>query len=162
MDNQRMRNMIGGIFEDLANALETGAFGKRTRVGLTILGSEHGPQELLRGAELAQQQNPDLEVVVIGCGVETSLELVHAENEKEAHEIMDQMLLIRSNWKQPRPCTTAFPIGVATVGRVITPGKGREDVPGHHYRHFCYGKVTVAMLKNTHCRYRGGQSLWEK
>ena len=147
MDNQRMRNMIGGIFEDLANALETGAFGKRTRVGLTILGSEHGPQELLRGAELAQQQNPDLEVVVIGCGVETSLELVHAENEKEAHEIMDQMLLDKS-LDAAVTMHYSFPIGVSTVGRVITPGKGKELFLATTTGTSATERVT-AMLKNT-------------
>ncbi|NLC76845.1 MAG: glycine reductase [Clostridia bacterium] len=147
MDNQSMRNMIGDIFEELARGLETGAFGQRTRVGLTILGSEHGPEELVRGAELAQQQNPDLEVVVIGHGVETSLELIPAQDEKEAHAIMDQMLE-KQSLDAAVTMHYSFPIGVSTVGRVITPGKGKELFLATTTGTSATERVT-AMLKNT-------------
>lgn len=147
MDSQNLRSMIGNIFGDLANALETGAFGKKTRVGLTILGSEHGPRELLRGAELAQQQNPDLEVVVIGSGVDTSLELIPAVTEEEAHAIMDQMLQDKS-LDAAVTMHYSFPIGVSTVGRVITPGQGKELFLATTTGTSATERVT-AMLKNT-------------
>lgn len=127
MDNQGIRKIIADIFEELAHGLETGAFCgcEKTRVGITILGSELGVDEVLRGAELAQSQKPDLEVVVIGTGVDTSLELVEAKDEEAAHTIMDQML---SSGQLDSAVTMHynFPIGVSTVGRVITPGKGKE------------------------------------
>lgn len=125
MDPKAIRSTIGEIFAELADALETGTFGKKVKIGLTILGSEHGPQELVRGAELAQSQNPDLEVVLIGSGVNTELKLVEAREEKEAHALMDEML---SQGALDGAVTMHynFPIGVATVGRVITPGKGKE------------------------------------
>lgn len=66
MDEKMTRAAIADVFEELADALETGSYGKKTRVGLTILGSEHGVAELVAGAELAQKQNPGLEVVLIG------------------------------------------------------------------------------------------------
>ena len=72
---------IRETFEDIAVALETGRFGRKTRVGITVIGSEHGPKELVRGAELAQKSNPDIEVVVIGNSVKTSLELVEVRDE---------------------------------------------------------------------------------
>ena len=91
MGNQ-IRQTIAEVFEEMAEALETGSFGKKTRVGLTILGSEHGPEELVRGAEHAQKRNSDIQVVVIGGGAETDLEMVAAADEKEAHAKMDEML----------------------------------------------------------------------
>nr|WP_227761989.1 glycine/sarcosine/betaine reductase complex component C subunit alpha [Zhaonella formicivorans] len=147
MDSKIMRNTISEIFEEMANALETGTFGRKVRVGLTILGSEHGPKELVYGAELAQGQNPDLEVVVIGSGVKTRLELVQAQDEKEAHAIMDKML---SEGSLDAAVTMhySFPIGVSTVGRVITPGKGKEMFLATTTGTSATERVT-AMLKNT-------------
>jgi len=125
MSVNQVKGVIAEVFEEIADALQTGSFSKKIRVGLTILGSEHGPQELVWGAELAQKQNPDLEVVLIGSGAETFLEIVTAKDEKEAHAKMDEMLL---NGTLDAAVTMhySFPIGISTVGKVITPAKGRE------------------------------------
>lgn len=120
----KIRQTIAEVFEEMAEALETGSFGKKTRVGLTILGSEHGPEELVRGAELAQKTNSDIQVVVIGGGVETDLEMVAATDEKEAHAKMDEMLLT-GDLDAAVTMHYSFPIGVSTVGRVITPAQGK-------------------------------------
>ncbi|HHT63326.1 MAG: glycine/sarcosine/betaine reductase complex component C subunit alpha [Bacillota bacterium] len=125
MGMNQIRETIAEVFEDVANALETGSFGRRIRVGLTILGSEHGPEELIRGAELAENQSPELQAVVIGSCINTHLESVGAKNEKEAHAKMDEMLL---NGTLDAAVTMHynFPIGVSTVGRVVTPARGKE------------------------------------
>ncbi len=120
----KIRQTIAEVFEEMAEALETGSFGKKTRVGLTILGSEHGPEELIRGAELAQKSNSDIQVVVIGYGAETDLEMVAASDEKEAHAKMDEMLLT-GDLDAAVTMHYSFPIGVSTVGRVITPAQGK-------------------------------------
>lgn len=120
----KIRQTIAEVFEEMAEALETGSFGKKTRVGLTILGSEHGPEELVHGAELAQKTNSDIQVVVIGGGVETDLEMVAATDEKDAHAKMDEMLLA-GDLDAAVTMHYSFPIGVSTVGRVITPGQGK-------------------------------------
>lgn len=125
MDSKILRNTISQVFEELADALETGSFGQKVKIGLTLLGSEHGPQELVKGAELAQKQNPRLEVVLIGTGVTTELELIEAQDEKEAHALMDEMLS-QGTLDGAVTMHYSFPIGVATVGRVITPGRGKE------------------------------------
>ena len=98
---------------------------KKTRVGLTLMGSEHGEEEMLKGAEDAQAQNPDVEVVAIGPKLKTHLRLIEASNEKDAHEKMDAML---SKGELDAAVTMHynFPIGVSTVGRVITPGLGKS------------------------------------
>lgn len=147
MDKNPIRATIAEAFEEIAQAIETGAFGKRTRVGLTILGSEHGLKEIVSGAELAQKQNPDIQVVVIGSGVETKLETVAAMDEIEAHATMDEMLL---NHTLDAAVTMHynFPIGVSTVGRVITPSRGKEMFLATTTGISSTERVT-AMLRNT-------------
>jgi hypothetical protein len=147
MSANKIRATIAEVFEDLADALETGSFGKKIRVGLTILGSEHGPEELVRGAELAENQNSNIQVVLIGSCATSRLETVEASNDKEAHDKMDEMLL---NGTLDAAVTMhySFPIGVSTVGRVITPGKGKEMFLATTTGTSATERVT-AMLKNT-------------
>jgi len=117
------------------------------RVGLTLLGSEHGPEEMLRGAELAQANNPNIAVVVIGPKMDTTLTQIETDCEKEAHEKMDAML--RSG--QLDAAVTMhynFPIGVSTVGRVITPGKGKNAFIANTTGTSDINRV-AAMVKNT-------------
>jgi len=52
------------------------------RVGLTLTGSEHGEDEMLRGAELAQRQDPSIEVIVFGSAAETKLTLYRSKRSK--------------------------------------------------------------------------------
>jgi len=147
MDNRDIRKAIGTIFEEMAGGLMTGQFGKKVRVGLTILGSEHGPAEVARGGELAQKRYPDLEVVLIGHGVDTDLALVPARDEKEAHAVMDD-LLTKGELDGAVTMHYSFPIGVATVGRVITPGRGKELFLATTTGTSATERVS-AMLKNT-------------
>lgn len=147
MGGNQMRQTIAEVFEEMANALENDFTGKKTRIGLTILGSELGPNELVCGAELAQSQNSDINVVIIGSGVETTLEKVEAADENEAHAIMDKMLL---NGTLDAAVTMHynFPIGVSTVGRVVTPAKGKQMFLATTTGTSATERIT-AMLKNT-------------
>ncbi len=121
------KKQLGQIFNQIAEAIETGSFGKKTRVILTTGGSEHGYLELVKGAELAQARNSDLEVILIGPDCDTTLELYATDCEKEAHEKMEELL---KSGAADAAVTMHynFPIGVSTVGRVITPGIGREMI----------------------------------
>ena len=49
-----MNKQIAKVFEDIANAIESGSFAPAKRVALTTLGSEHGEGNLLEGALLAK------------------------------------------------------------------------------------------------------------
>lgn len=122
-----MNKKIAGIFTDLAEAIESGSFGKKRKIGLTILGSEQPVQELVRGAEMAMEKYNDLEVVLIGYGVETELEMLPASDLNECHQVMEKALSDGTI----EGCVTLhynFPFGVSTVGRVITPGRGKEMI----------------------------------
>ncbi len=123
-ENKFVKNMIGQVFNDIADGIQTGNFGKKHKIGLTILGSEHGVQNLVKGAERAYMEGVK-DIVLIGEKVDTHLPVVEANTEEEAHKIMEQML----DSGEISACVTmhySFPIGVSTVGKVTTPATGKN------------------------------------
>jgi hypothetical protein len=125
MEEKKIKQLIGKTMLDIAEAIETGSFGDKTKVGITILGSEHGTENLIKGAELAARNNPDMEVVLIGPKNDSQLETVEIDCEEEMHKKMEELL----DSKYINSCVTMhynFPIGVSTVGKVFTPGMGKE------------------------------------
>lgn len=125
MSETDIKKVVGNIFDQIAEGLETGSFGKKIRVGLTTLGSEHGVDELVKAGQVAASQDPSIEVVLIGSGGGSSLETVEIKNEEEMHAKMEELL----DKGEIDCCVTLhynFPIGVSTVGKVVTPGAGRE------------------------------------
>lgn len=125
MADNNVSNIIGEVFNEIADAMKTGNFGSRVKVGLTTLGSELGSEELVRGAEMAAKKYNDFEIILIGPKVETNLKLVEVNNEEEMHKTMDA-LLATGELDSAVTMHYNFPIGVSTVGRVITPGFGKE------------------------------------
>lgn len=124
-ENKSVKQMLGKTFMEIADAIQTGQFGNRIKVGLTILGSEHGTDNLVKGAELAANTATNFDIVLIGPKVGTKLEVVEVHTEEEAHKKMEELL----DSGYIKACVTMhynFPIGVSTVGKVITPGVGRE------------------------------------
>jgi len=127
MSNDNVKKILGNAFMDIATAIETGNFGSQAKVGLTTFGSEHGPENMIKGAELAAKRLSDVEIVLIGAPCETSLRVVEAADEEDAHKKMEQML----DSGELDSCVTMhynFPIGVSTVGRVQTPAMGKEMI----------------------------------
>lgn len=123
--SDEIRKAIGQVFNSIADGLETGQFGKKVRVALTSFGSEHGSENLIRGAEYAQKRDSSIEVVLIGPKADTNLFQYEVEGEDEGYKKMEELL----DSGEIDACVTMhynFPIGVSTVGRVITPGEGRE------------------------------------
>ncbi|MGE5454385.1 MAG: glycine/sarcosine/betaine reductase complex component C subunit alpha [Methylocystaceae bacterium] len=119
------KDLLAEVLLDAARMLKSGGAMKPVRVGITTLGSELGAAELVRGAELARALNLGIEPVLIGDSADSSLETHACDQEEEQHKIMEQLL----DSGQIDGCVTAhypFPIGVSTVGRVITPALGKE------------------------------------
>src|SRR5690554_2245413 len=120
-----IKPMIGKVFNDIAEAIETGQFGKRVRIGLTTMGSELSIDTLVKGAEEAQRRDSSIEVVLIGPQVDSSLSRVAVNSEEEAYNKMEDLL----DNGEIHACVTMhynFPIGVSKVGKVIVPANGRE------------------------------------
>lgn len=125
MTDNNIKGMIGKVFSDIADAMETGQFGEKVRVGITVAGSELGIDNIVKGAELAQARDNSIEVVLIGPKVDSKLTQYNVDSEEAQHRKMEELL----DSGEIGACVTmhySFPIGVSTVGRVITPGRGKE------------------------------------
>ncbi len=53
MDNKEVNKIIGKTLLDIAESIEKGDFSRKIVVGITTLGSEHGVENLVKGAEVA-------------------------------------------------------------------------------------------------------------
>lgn len=127
MSQNPTKAMIAEVFNDIANGIKSGQFKKRVRIGLTILGSEHGVEEMVRAAELCKAKYDDFDIVLIGSKVDSDFEVIEVESAEEGHKKMTELL----EKGELDGCVTQhfdFPIGVSTVGKVITPGMGKNMI----------------------------------
>ncbi|HDK7137360.1 TPA: glycine reductase [Clostridium botulinum] len=125
MDNKEVNKIVGKTLLDIAESIEKGDFSRKIVVGITTLGSEHGVENLVKGAEVAAKKHNDIKVVLIGPKVDTELEIVEANEEDEMYNKMEELL----DTKYIDAAVTMhynFPIGVSTVGKVVTPADGKE------------------------------------
>jgi hypothetical protein len=117
-----LQKTIAAAFLEMAEGLESGSFGKKPKIALTGMGSEHGEENAMRAAIMAAKRGVD--VYYIGTLEAEGVTTVHVENEDEGHKKMDELV---ESGEVDGAVTMhyPFPIGVSTVGRVVTPGKGR-------------------------------------
>ena len=118
-----LKKTIADAFLEMARGLESGSFGKRPKIALTGMGSEHGEENAMRAALMAAERGVD--VYYIGTLEAEGVTTVHVANEEEGHKKMDELV---ESGEVDGAVTMhyPFPIGVSTVGRVITPAKGKE------------------------------------
>ena len=118
-----LEKTIAKTFLEMAEGLETGSFGKKPRIALTGMGSEHGEENAMKAAVMAAKQGVD--VVYIGSLENPAVTTVHVTNDEEGHKKMEAML-DAGEIDGAVTMHFPFPIGVSTVGRVVTPAKGKE------------------------------------
>ncbi|QAT62424.1 glycine reductase [Acidilutibacter cellobiosedens] len=123
--SDNVNKMIGEIFNDMADILEGRSTGKKVRVGITTFGSEHGVENVVKGAEMAQKSDKTVEVILIGPKVDSSLIQEAVKDEEEGYKKMEELL---DSGKIDCAVTMhySFPVGVSTVGRTVSPGTGKE------------------------------------
>lgn len=117
------KRIIARAFMDMAEGLETGSFGKKPRIALTGMGGEHGEQNAMEAALMAAERGVD--VYYIGTLTSEGVTTVKAAGEEEGHKKMEEMVE-KGEVDGAVTMHFPFPIGVSTVGRVITPAKGRQ------------------------------------
>ena len=118
-----IEKLVAKTFMQMAEGLESGSFGVRPKIALTGMGSEHGEENAMQAAVMAAAKGVD--VYYIGTLEHEGVTTVKVENEDEGHKKMEQMV----DAGEVDGAVTMhfpFPIGVSTVGRAVTPGKGRE------------------------------------
>ena len=120
---KEIKELIADTFLAMAEGLETGSFGKKPRIALTGMGSEHGEENSMKAAVDAARDGVD--VVYIGSLKHELVETVEVPDDEAGHDKMDELL---SEKKIDGAVTMhyPFPIGVSTVGRAVTPGIGKE------------------------------------
>lgn len=118
-----LEKTIAKTFLQMAEGLESGSFGIRPRIALTGMGSEHGEENAMQAAQMAAKRG--VEVYYIGSLEAEGVTTIHVANDDEGHKKMEEMV----EQGQVDGAVTMhfpFPIGVSTVGRVITPARGKE------------------------------------
>ncbi len=120
---QNIQKLIAETFLEMANGLESGSYGKKPKIALTGMGSEHGEENSMNAAVMAAAEGID--VYYIGTLEAPGVTTVKVADDEEGHKKMEELL---ENGEVDAAVTMhyPFPIGVSTVGRVITPGKGKE------------------------------------
>jgi hypothetical protein len=120
---QNIQKLIAETFLEMANGLESGSYGKRPKIALTGMGSEHGEENSMAAAVMAAADGID--VYYIGTLEAPGVTTVKVADDEEGHKKMEELL---ENGEVDAAVTMhyPFPIGVSTVGRVITPAKGKE------------------------------------
>ena len=120
---KEIKELIADTFLAMAEGLETGSFGKKPRIALTGMGSEHGEENSMQAAVAAARDGVD--VVYIGSLKHELVETVEVPDDEAGHDKMDELL---SEKKIDGAVTMhyPYPIGVSTVGRAVTPGIGKE------------------------------------
>ncbi|MCL2399349.1 MAG: glycine/sarcosine/betaine reductase complex component C subunit alpha [Defluviitaleaceae bacterium] len=117
-----VKKIIADTFNDIAGCLETGSFAKSVKIGLMGIGSEHGECNMLEGAVLASKKG--IETYYIGTLKKEGVHTLHAENEESAVNVMEEKLADKT-LDGAVAMHYPFPIGISTVGRVITPSAGK-------------------------------------
>ena len=104
MSDKRIKTLIADTFLEVADALETGQYGKKPVIGFASEGSEHGEDNIKRAMELAAYKGLDARLI--------EGEDIHKEMEK---------LLDSGEIDAAVTMHYPFPIGVSTVGKELPP-----------------------------------------
>ena len=124
------RQLIGEALADLVASARTG--GPKVRIGLMVAGSELGLGEFLNGAQMAMAQDPRLQVVGIGpkpgANVPEGMDWIETPDcETDVAKAMEKALS-EGDIGGTVALHYPFPMGVTTIGRVVTPGRGRSMI----------------------------------
>ena len=57
---QNIQKMIAETFLEMANGIESGSYGKRPKIALTGMGSEHGEENSMQAALMAAKEGIDV------------------------------------------------------------------------------------------------------
>jgi betaine reductase len=122
--NAVKRQSIG---DSLGNIVEKARHGGRPlSIGLMLGPNEHGREELLRGGHLAQNGNPQLRIIPIGPRYSGFEDMDWVETDDREADIRLAMEKALGNGRIAGAVAAhfPFPIGVVTIGRILTPARG--------------------------------------
>lgn len=108
MSDNKIKKMIADTFLEVADALETGEYGKKPIIGIAAEGSELGENNVIDAISYAEKKGYKA-LEIKGDDVHKKMEQLLESGEIDGAVTMHY----------------PFPIGVSTVGKVITPAEGK-------------------------------------
>lgn len=124
-DNREIKRLIGDVLSEVIEEARCGF--KKIPIGVFASGSEVGAQEAIAGAVSAAENDPRVKPVLIGPKPDGCTYPDWIETGEGEHEVADAMnsALDDGTLAGAVALHYPFPLGVSTVGRVVTPAKGR-------------------------------------
>ena len=124
--SEAIKKLVGEALNEIIESAKTG--GPKIRVGLMASGSEHGAKEIALGARLALQNSNNVIPVMIGPKVEGYEDLEYIECAECDIPATLEACVKDGKVQGAVAMHFPFPLGVTTIGRVFTPGKGRPMI----------------------------------
>ena len=121
-----IKKLVGEALSEIIETAKTG--GKKIRVGLMASGSEHGAEEIAKGARLALQNSSNVIPVLIGPKIKGYEDLEYIECEESEIPAKLESCVKEGIIPGAVAMHFPFPLGVTTIGRVFTPGRGRPMI----------------------------------
>jgi betaine reductase len=119
-----IKKLVGESLAEIIGAAKTG--GPKIRVGLMAAGSELGSEELAQGAKLALEMYGNVAPVMIGPKIPgCDLDWIETDDCEADISAALENALGDGRIGGAVALHFPFPLGVATVGRVLTPARGR-------------------------------------
>ena len=121
-----IKKLVGEALTEIIESAKSG--GPKVRVGLMASGSEHGSEEIAKGARLAIQSASNVIPVLIGPKVKGFEDLEYIECEECDIPTRLEEAVKSGEVAGAVAMHFPFPLGVTTIGRVATPGRGRPMI----------------------------------
>lgn len=116
------KKQIADSLLQLADSIESGESQNKVTIAVTNFGSELGAENVNEAIRAAQ--SPSRKLIVVGSPVE-GFESYEAEGDQNVADVL-QKLFREKTIDAAVTMHYPFPIGVSTVGKIITPAKGKE------------------------------------
>lgn len=121
-----IKKLVGEALSEIIESAKSG--GPKVRVGLMASGSEHGAKEIAKGARLALQNSASVIPVLIGPKVEGYEDLEYIDCAECDIPARLEEAVKNGEVAGAVAMHFPFPLGVTTIGRVFTPGRGRPMI----------------------------------
>lgn len=121
-----IKKLVGEALSEIIESAKNG--GPKVRVGLMASGSEHGAEEIARGASLAIQNSGNVIPVLIGPKVKGYENLEYIECPECDIPARLEEAVKSGEVAGAVAMHFPFPLGVTTIGRVFTPGRGKPMI----------------------------------
>ncbi|MBQ7267626.1 MAG: glycine reductase, partial [Synergistaceae bacterium] len=121
-----IKKLVGEALNEIIESAKTGGY--KIRVGLMAAGSEHGAEEIAKGARLALQNSSNVIPVMIGPKVKGYEDFEYIDCEECDIPSRLEEAVKSGEVAGAVAMHFPFPLGVTTIGRVFTPGRGRPMI----------------------------------